>query len=163
MERREGIRGSSLRREEPPANPASPTMYGLLGLLLGLPHTLRSEAELAGLVESGLSVGAVHTLRSRIGLSDAEVSDLIAPRRTLARRASLHQPLSRQEADGAVRLGRITARAQQVFAGKPDYVGEWLRTANSSLNDRTPLQTLATDPGARAVEELLIAVDCGMF
>ena len=139
------------------------SLYGRLGMLLGLQTILHSELELAERIEKGLSVSVVQTLRGRIGFSDAEMSALVAPRRTLARRATLAQPLSHQEADSAVRVARVTARAQQVFAGKPEYVGEWLRAPNPALNGRTPMQALATDAGARAVEEMLIGIDYGLF
>ena len=62
-----------------------------------------------------------------------------------------------------VRVARVTARAQQVFAGQPRYAGEWLCEPKSSLEDRSPLQLLATEPGALAVEELLIGIEQGMF
>jgi len=66
-------------------------------------------------------------------------------------------------ADKTVRIARLTARAQQVFAGKPDYVAEWLREPKSQLGDRTPLDALATESGALAVEELLAGIEHGMF
>jgi uncharacterized protein (DUF2384 family) len=41
------------------------------------------------------------------------------PRRTLSRREASRQLLSREEADKTVRIARVTARAHQVFGGKP--------------------------------------------
>jgi putative toxin-antitoxin system antitoxin component (TIGR02293 family) len=66
------------------------------------------------------------------------------------------QLLSSEEADKAVRIARVTARAQQVFAVQPAYAAAWLREPKSSLGNRTPLQLLATESGALAVEEQLI-------
>lgn len=72
--------------------------------------------------------------------------------------------LSREEADKTVRIARVTARAQQVFGGKPDYAADWrLRTTKSALGDRTPMQALVTESGALAVEELLVGIEHGMF
>ena len=62
-----------------------------------------------------------------------------------------------------IRVARVTARAQQVFAGKPEYAAAWLREPKSSLGDRTPLQLLATESGALVVEEQLIGIEHGMF
>jgi putative toxin-antitoxin system antitoxin component (TIGR02293 family) len=98
---------------------------------------------------------------SRANLTDAETYQLIAPRRTLNRREASGQLLSSEEADKAVRVARITARAQQVFAGRPAYAAAWLREPKSSLGDRTPLQLLATESGAlivpaTAVLEILV-------
>jgi putative toxin-antitoxin system antitoxin component (TIGR02293 family) len=63
----------------------------------------------------------------------------------------------------AFRIACVTARAQQVFAGQPSYASAWLRQPNSSLGERIPLQLLTTESGALAVEELLIAIEHGMF
>ena len=62
-----------------------------------------------------------------------------------------------------IRVARVTARAQQVFAGQPAYAAAWLREPKSSLGDRTPLQLLATESGALVVEEQLAGIEHGMF
>jgi putative toxin-antitoxin system antitoxin component (TIGR02293 family) len=95
--------------------------------------------------------------------ADAETFELIAPRRTLSRREASGQLLSREEADRTVRVARVTARAQQVFGGKPVYAADWLRTAKSALGDRTPMQAFSTESAAFAVEELLVGIAHGMF
>lgn len=61
------------------------------------------------------------------------------------------------------RVARVTARAQQVFAGQPMYAATWLREPKSSLGDRTPLHLLATESGALVVEEQLAEIEHGMF
>jgi uncharacterized protein (DUF2384 family) len=58
---------------------------------------------------------------------------------------------------------RVTARAQQVFSGKPEYAADWLRSAKSALGDSTPIQALSTVSGALAVEELLVGIEYGLF
>ncbi len=58
---------------------------------------------------------------------------------------------------------RIAAHAQQVFVGDPAYVGEWLRTPQEALGERSPLPALATESGALCVEELLVGIEHGMF
>ncbi|MGB6308104.1 MAG: antitoxin Xre/MbcA/ParS toxin-binding domain-containing protein [Steroidobacteraceae bacterium] len=139
------------------------SLYARIGFLLGLKSEVRSEVDLMERLEKGLAVAAVQTLRKRIGLTDAETFELIAPRRTLSRRGASGQLLSREEADKTVRIARVTARAQQVFGGKADYAADWLRTAESALGDRTPMQALVTESGALAVEELLVRIEHGMF
>ena len=139
------------------------SLYARVGVLLGLRSAVHSEVDLMERLEKGLPVASVQSLRRRVGLTDAETFELIAPRRTLSRREASGQLLSREEADKTVRVARITARAQQVFGGKPDYAADWLRTAKSALGDRTPMQALLTESGALAVEELLIGIEHGMF
>lgn len=61
------------------------------------------------------------------------------------------------------RVARFTAHAKKVFAGHPAYARAWLREPKCSLEGRTPEQLLATDSGALAVDEQLIAIEHGMF
>jgi putative toxin-antitoxin system antitoxin component (TIGR02293 family) len=139
------------------------TLCARVGSLLGLGAGIHSEVDLIDRLEKGLAVASVQTLRARTGLTDEETFQLIAPRRTLSRREAAGQSLSREEADKTVRIARITARAQQVFGGKPEYVAVWLREPKSALGERTPMQALATESGALAVEELLVGIEHGMF
>jgi putative toxin-antitoxin system antitoxin component (TIGR02293 family) len=131
--------------------------------LLGLASGIRSEVDLLDRLEEGLSVSTIQSLRLRAGLTDEEIFQLIAPRRTLSRRQALDQKLTSEEADKAVRIARITGHAQQVFVGEPAYVGEWLRAPQEALGERSPLQALATESGALAVEELLVGIEHGLF
>jgi len=138
------------------------SLYALTGKLLGL-KAVHLEVDLIERLEKGLTIATVHSLRVRANLTDAETYQLIAPRRTLNRREASGQRLSSEEADKTVRVARVTARAQQVFAGQPAYAAAWLRESKSSFGDRTPLQLLATESGALVVEEQLIGIEHGMF
>ena len=138
------------------------SLHALTAKLLGL-KAVHSEVDLIERLEKGLTIATVHSLRVRANLTDGETYQLIAPRRTLNRREASGQLLSSEEADKAVRVARVTARALQVFAGQPGYAAAWLREPKSALGDRTPLQLLATESGALVVEEQLIGVQHGMF
>jgi hypothetical protein len=59
------------------------SLYARVGVLLGLKSVVHSEVDLIERLEKGLGVAAVQSLRTRIGLTDAETFELIAPRRTL--------------------------------------------------------------------------------
>jgi uncharacterized protein (DUF2384 family) len=50
---------------------------------------------------------------------------------------------------------------QEVF-GDPERGWRWLRDAKRQFHGRTPLELLATEAGARLVEELLYRIDEGM-
>jgi putative toxin-antitoxin system antitoxin component (TIGR02293 family) len=139
------------------------SIYLRAGRLLGLSAPIHSEIDLMDRLEKGLSTSVVQSLRARVGLTDEEVYDLIAPRRTLNRREAERQPLSREEADRAVRVARIASRTQQIFARKPEYAQEWLRTPQPALGDRSPFQVLTSESGARAVEEILLGIEYGFL
>ena len=136
------------------------TLYSLMGGKLGVPR-VRSDEDLASLVEKQLPATAVKAL-VRGGLSDAEVYQLIVPRRTLAHRMAKHQPLSREESDKAVRVARITAMAEQVF-GEPERAWRWLRKPKQRFDGKAPMEMLASEAGARLVEEMIAQIDYGMF
>lgn len=148
----------SVRRSPDPAPPAS--LYASMGGKLGVSR-IRSDEDLASLVEKRLPAAAIKSLVHG-GLSDAEIYELIVPRRTLAHRIARRQPLSREESDKAVRVARNAALAEQVF-GEPERAWRWLRKPNRALGAKTPIEMLATEASARLVEELLIQTDHGMF
>ena len=139
------------------------SLYRRAGWLLGLSAPIRSEVDLVDRLEKGLSVNTVRSVRARLGLTDEEIYQLVAPRRTLTRREVEGQSLTADEADRVVRIARVAARAQQVFAARPDYAQEWLRTPQQTLGGRSPLQLLGRESGARAVEELLLALEHGFL
>ncbi len=140
--------------------PASGTgLYARLGGKLGLTR-IRCDRDLAALVDKRLPATTVKAL-VRGGLSDTEVYQLIIPRRTLAHRAAKHQPLSKQESDKAVRVARITAMAEEVF-GEPARAWRWMRKPKRRFDGKTPLEMLATEAGARLVEEAIAQIDDGL-
>jgi putative toxin-antitoxin system antitoxin component (TIGR02293 family) len=127
--------------------------------ILGI-HRLRSDHDLVRLVEERLAPGAIEGLR-RSGLTDDEIYSLVVPRRTLTHRRARRQALSREESDRAVRLARIAALAEQVF-GDGERSWRWLRASKRQVHSRSPLQLVATEAGARLVEELLYEIAEGM-
>jgi putative toxin-antitoxin system antitoxin component (TIGR02293 family) len=143
------------------AAPAPPGgFYARLRGKLGVSR-IRTGDELASMVEKRLPITTIKSL-VRGGLSDAEVYQLIVPRRTLAHRIARHQPLSKGESDKAVRVARITAMAEQVF-GEPERAWRWLRKPQQRFDCKAPLDMLATEAGARLVEETLVQIDQGIF
>jgi putative toxin-antitoxin system antitoxin component (TIGR02293 family) len=95
------------------------------------------------------------------GLSDAEVYGLIVPRRTLAHRRAKQELLSREESDKAARVARIMSLGEQTF-GELDRAWRWMRKPKRRFQDRTPIEMLATEAGARLVEEMIYQVDDGI-
>jgi putative toxin-antitoxin system antitoxin component (TIGR02293 family) len=131
----------------------------MVGRKLGVAR-IRSDRDLAELVVRGLPATAVKSL-VRGGLSDAEAYRLIVPRRTLAHRVAKHQPLSKEESDKAVRVARITAMGEQVF-GESERAWRWLRKPKRRFGGQSPIEMLATEAGARLVEEMIAQIDDGL-
>jgi len=133
--------------------------FSVMGGKLGVPR-IRSDEDLASLVEQRLPAVALKSL-VRGGVSDAEIYRLIVPRRTLAHRIAKRQPLSREESDKAVRVARIATMAERTFqdAGK---AWRWLRKPKRRFEVRAPMDMLATETGARLVEEMILQFEYGI-
>ena len=99
---------------------------------------------------------------ARHGFSEAEIFALVVPKRTLARRRARKESLTVEESDKALRLKRIAVQAEKVF-GDPEKAHRWLRKSKRALQGQTPVEFLATEAGARAVEEMLYRIEYGMF
>jgi putative toxin-antitoxin system antitoxin component (TIGR02293 family) len=120
---------------------------------------LRTDQDLVRLVEDRLPTGAIEGLR-RAGLVDEEIYRLILPRRTLTHRVARRELLSLEESDRIVRLARIAAFGERVFADRERF-WRWFRAGKRQFDGRTPLDLVGTEAGARLVEELLVRIDEG--
>ena len=127
--------------------------------ILGV-HRLRTDQDLVKLVEGRLPSRTIDALRQS-GLADDEIYALVVPRRTLTHRRARREALSRDESDRVVRVARVVALCEAVF-GDPQRGWRWLRDAKRQFQGRAPLDLLATEAGARLVEELLFRIDEGM-
>jgi putative toxin-antitoxin system antitoxin component (TIGR02293 family) len=127
--------------------------------MLGV-QPLNSDQDLVSLVERRLSARVIDALR-KFGIADTEVYTLIVPRRTLTHRRTRREALSRDESDRVVRVARVVALCHEVF-GDGRRAWRWLRDTKRQFQGRTPLDLLATEAGARVVEELLYRIDEGM-
>jgi len=133
--------------------------YQRIGTALGI-KSVQSDTDLIHHVEARLPVRTITAL-VKGGLTEDEIYSLIIPRRTLSHRKTKREPLTREESDRAVRVGRVLVLAEGVFGEKSKALS-WLRKPKRHFEDRPPLQLLGTDVGSRAVEELLYQIDYGM-
>lgn len=120
---------------------------------------LRSDSDLADAVQNRLPLSSVDSLLQN-GVTDEEIYSLILPRRTLAHRKSRLESLTRDESDRAVRIARIASLAEEVFA-EDAKAARWLRKPKTRFAGRSPLEMLATEAGARLIEEMLLQLDYG--
>jgi putative toxin-antitoxin system antitoxin component (TIGR02293 family) len=130
----------------------------------------KKHADLIGFAESAIAFNATTarvkpsalTDLGRHGYSEEEIFALVVPKRTLARRKAADEPLTVEETDKALRLARIALQAERVF-GEPEKAHRWLRKAKRELKGETPLAYLASEAGARVVEEMLFRIEHGIF
>ena len=96
------------------------------------------------------------------GYSQDEIFGLVVPRRTYARRVKRREPLTVEETDRAVRLARVAELAERIFGDK-EKAHRWLRKPKLALDRATPRTYLATESGARMIEEMLWRIDSGIL
>jgi len=117
--------------------------------------------ELAHAVSEGLPRGVVPALAAEAapdspGLRQ-KVAALIVSPATFKR----SQRLSAAAGERAEPLARITALAHQAF-GDADEAKDWLTRPHPLLRDHAPIDTAATDLGARIVERILHNIELGL-
>lgn len=99
---------------------------------------------------------------ARHGYSEDELTQLVVPKRTLARRRAGKELLTIEETDKALRLKRIATLAEGIFGDRAK-ANHWLRKAKRGLAGETPLAYLASEHGARVVEEMLRRIEHGIY
>lgn len=134
-------------------------------IVLGGPKIVGTEVktdnDLMRLNEKGLPFEAGQYLRVKLGLTAAELAELtaIAPR-TISRRKAGR--FNAHESERLIRIARILAIASQVLENEERAV-KWLRQPNRTLGGRTPLSNARLENGARQVENLLGALEHGVY
>jgi len=122
---------------------------------------LKSAADLPIAAAARAAPSVVDELADQ-GYSEAELFELVVPKRTLARRRSGKELLTIEETDKALRLKRVATLAERVF-GDPAKAQRWMRKPKRSLSSATPLAYLASESGARLVEEMLGRIEHGIY
>jgi putative toxin-antitoxin system antitoxin component (TIGR02293 family) len=168
----EGFRGISLALQlvvkwrtliSQEAGMETEVIAGVLGGRKVLGKTIRKPDDLAQLVRQGLPASSVTALAEKLDVGSTVLSRKLGiPQRTLTRRLSQRSRLTAAESDRIVRLARVYANAVEMI-GDEEKAVEWLQTPNRALGGATPLDQLDTDPGARAVEDVLGRIAYGAY
>lgn len=113
-------------------------------------------------VERGIRFDAVSHIKKLYEIPDAFARRLLAVSdRTWARRKASDR-LTPVESDRLYRLARVIARTEEVFGSRAK-AALWLKEPNRALGARAPLDLLATDEGARRVEDVLVRIEHGVY
>jgi putative toxin-antitoxin system antitoxin component (TIGR02293 family) len=137
-------------------SPASAYDYGAAVLVEAIPAEGRPQAAAVRATPP-----ALRSLEER-GYSQDEIFALVVPRRTYARRVKRGELLTVEETDRAFRLARVAELAERIFGDKAK-AHRWLRKPKRTLSRATPLTYLASEAGARLVEDMLYRIDSGFF
>ncbi len=125
-----------------------------LGGKPALGRSLHTQADLQSAIREGFPQKVVSEVMQAAGLTLKELADTLdLSSRSLQRRRSEGR-LARYESDRLYRLARIIALAKH-YLGDGKTATHWLRRPNRALGGSRPLDLIDTEPGARAVENIL--------
>jgi putative toxin-antitoxin system antitoxin component (TIGR02293 family) len=147
-----------MSREESPDRPDPPP-------LASFALTTRSLGEgvaLAREVQQGFPVGAVEELLASGVIDRGDLFQLVIPQRTLSHRRAKGQDLTPEESNRLARVAGIVLRTLELFESS-EVAARWLRRPNRALGGERPLELLASDAGARAVEQVLGRIEHGVY
>jgi len=114
-------------------------------------------------VRKGISLGEVIRFMEHMGLTQQEAAALLGlPLRTFQR--WLGAPAKKLDPTTGGRYYRAIKIVQHAaeLLGSTSATLEWLRSPQRALGFRVPLELLATEPGAEAVEDLLGRIEYGV-
>lgn len=141
---------------------SDPTVAEQLGGSEALEREVHSDLELADAIQEGLSYKVLeHVLESGM-LAGPEAYGIVGSRRSLTRKVKERATLSPSESDRLARVVRLISRAEEAL-GDRERAYRWLRKANRALGGRRPLDLLASDVGARTVEQILGRIEQGVY
>jgi putative toxin-antitoxin system antitoxin component (TIGR02293 family) len=119
-----------------------------------LGRSLRNHADLQAAIRDGFPKTVVEEVMQGAGLTLKELAaSLDLSPRSLQRRRREGR-LARFESDRLYRLARIIALAKH-YLGNEGVATRWLKRPNRALGGKAPLESIDTEPGARAVENVL--------
>jgi putative toxin-antitoxin system antitoxin component (TIGR02293 family) len=137
-------------------------VFELLGGRKVLGKKLRSQIDFIPLLRKGLPYEALESVTDKLDIS-VEVASvaLQLARRTLARRKESNR-LDAQESERILRLADMAARATTIL-GTVEKAKQWLTADNRALGGVAPISLLDTDVGTRAVEDVLLRIEHGVY
>jgi putative toxin-antitoxin system antitoxin component (TIGR02293 family) len=137
--------------------------------LLGAPHTLRkvprSPLEAHEMLLRGLPAKAlVHLVQNFVVLrwDEAFAKAVGMSRRTFQRHTPSAGQLSPEQSGRTWKLAEILARATAVFGSKEE-AEQWLERPATGLDQRRPINLLATPAGIELVEDFLVRLEYGVY
>jgi len=124
----------------------------------------RTPLDLADMIQKGLPTQSVFFLQKQMGLADDDYSlTLGVSSKWLGRhRKNPREHMDANVSDRLYRIARIFTLAEEVLEDK-GAANRWLHRPQSGLGERTPLELMKNDAGAREVEELLYRIEYGIY
>lgn len=112
---------------------------------------------------NGLRYESIKQISNRFSLDKADIKQLFGiSESTQFRYEKQNSVLKPAIADRLERFNRIYKQASELFEDESE-TRRWLSTPKAALEGNSPLKALATDAGAKLVEEILYRAEYGIF
>jgi len=155
---------------EPKARPGEAAEVERVAELLGgvrvLRHRLKTSLDVHEALATGLPGEALtHLIDNLVSLRDpASIEKAVGiSRRTFQRRkVAPRKPLSREQSGRTWKFAEILAKATAVL-GSQEEAEQWLERPAIGLDQRRPIDLLATPAGVGIVEEFLGRIEFGVY
>ncbi len=131
----------------------------LLGGTETLGRQITSDAELVEAISQGFPSDVLNALRAQ-HIPSPVLEKVIAPRRTLMRRKSDNQRLTRVESDSAWRLAWAVSLASQVFKDRKAAIA-WMGRPKENLRGLTGFDLIETSVGTSYIGRILHQLEWG--
>lgn len=106
---------------------------------------------------------SIKDISNRFSLDKGDVKQLFGISQSTQFRYEKQNPVLKPAvADRLERFHRIYRQAQELFEDESE-TQRWLTQPKAALEGQTPLKALATDAGAKKVEEILYRAEYGIF
>lgn len=125
---------------------------------------VESSLDIVDIVQQGLPSKAVFYLQNALGLGDEEYASAlgVSSKWLVRNRKTPKLHLGVDISDRLVRVARIFKLAQEVLESETAALS-WLHRQQSGLSERTPLELMRTEAGAKEVEELLYRMEYSIY
>lgn len=113
-------------------------------------------------IRAGIETELLDWLGDWLGVSEAELNEVLRISRTTRKRREESGVLTHEESDRVATVMRVVARAVDYFDGNDDAAQRWMRHPAPALNGETPLHHCDTAIGAQRVIRLLSQLEHGI-
>ena len=131
--------------------------------LIGIHGSQNDLLAIARRIEKGLPSSSIDRVKDALNLNDKQMSAILdASQRTLTRLRAGRKHVPVSVGDRLFRIANIFVLAADALESE-DEAKHWLRSRQVGLNNRTPLELLNTEAGAREIERLLGRIEYGVY
>ena len=139
--------------------------FEILGGRKTISAPVASTLDVHDLILRGLPAAALERLvaSARLAASDATFESILGiSTRTFQRRMRDREALSPEQSGRVWKFAEILGRARTIF-GSDDAAEAWLKAPALGLDQRRPIDLLATPVGVQAVEDYLTRMEYGVY